>query len=65
MIVSLTPETEAWGIYPSGQSGNPGSRFYDNFIDDWVAGKYYRLWMMKASEQGDKRIIGTMHFSNT
>ena len=24
MIVSLTPETEAWGIYPGGQSGNPG-----------------------------------------
>jgi penicillin amidase len=63
MIVHLTPVTEAYGIYPAGQSGNPGSRFYDNFIDDWVAGKYYRLWMMKSSEAGDKRIIGKLRFS--
>lgn len=65
MIVQLTAETEAYGIYPAGQSGNPGSKFYDNFIDDWVAGKYYRLWMMKETERGDKRIIGTVSFSNT
>ncbi|RYF82769.1 MAG: penicillin acylase family protein, partial [Chitinophagaceae bacterium] len=32
MVVSLTNETEAFGIYPGGQSGNPGSRFYDNFV---------------------------------
>jgi penicillin amidase len=59
----LTPDTEAYGIYPAGQSGNPGSRFYDNFIDDWVAGKYYRLWIMKESEAKDKRIIGRLTFS--
>jgi penicillin amidase len=64
MIVHLTNETEAWGIYPAGQSGNPGSRFYDNFIDDWVAGRYYRLWMMKASEAGDRRIIGRFSFTH-
>ena len=65
MIVHLTAETEAWGIYPAGQSGNPGSKFYDNFIDDWVAGKYYRLWVMKEGEKSDKRIIGTLTFSNS
>ncbi|HEV7333566.1 MAG TPA: penicillin acylase family protein [Flavisolibacter sp.] len=63
MIVHMTPEIEAYGIYPAGQSGNPGSRFYDNFIDDWIAGKYYRLWVMKASETSDKRIIGKISFS--
>ncbi|GAG90941.1 unnamed protein product, partial [marine sediment metagenome] len=40
MIVALGPELKAWGIYPGGQSGNPGSKFYDNMIDDWAAGKY-------------------------
>lgn len=63
MIVHLTAETEAYGIYPAGQSGNPGSKFYDNFIDDWVAGNYYRLWVMKESEVADKRIIGKFTFS--
>lgn len=63
MIVSLTPETEAYGIYPGGQTGNPGSPYYDNFINDWIAGKYYRLWIMKESEASDKRIIGKLTFS--
>ena len=43
MIVQLSANTEAYGIYPGGQSGNPGSKYYDNFIDYWVAGKYYPL----------------------
>ncbi len=65
MVVSLTPTTEAFGIYPGGQSGNPGSKFYDNFVSDWAIGKYYPLWVMKSSEAKDKRIIGTMSFSNS
>ncbi len=63
MIVSLTPETEAYGIYPGGQSGNPGSRFYDNFIMDWALGKYYPLWVMKGSEVNDKKIMWRMSFN--
>ncbi len=63
MIVSLTSETEAYGIYPGGQSGNPGSKFYDNFVDNWAEGKYYRLWVMKASEANDKRVKWKMSFS--
>lgn len=63
MIVSLSQNTEAYGVYPGGQSGNPGSRFYDNFIDEWVAGKYYTLWLMKMEEINDKRIKWKMHFN--
>lgn len=50
MIVRMGPEIEAWGIYPGGQSGNPGSRFYDNFINDWAEGRYYRLDFKKRDE---------------
>lgn len=46
MVVHLTDEIEAYGLYPGGQSGNPGSPYYDNFIDYWAAGKYYRLLFM-------------------
>jgi len=63
MIVSLTPETEAYGVYPGGESGNPGSRFYDNFVNKWAAGKYYPLWMMKSSEANDQRIKWIMSFN--
>ncbi|HEU4473081.1 MAG TPA: penicillin acylase family protein [Flavisolibacter sp.] len=63
MIVHLTTPTEAYGVYPGGQSGNPGSRFYDNFVDTWAQGKYNTLWMMKDSEARDKRIIGHLSFN--
>jgi penicillin amidase len=63
MIVELTDKTEAWGIYPGGQSGNPGSPFYDNFIDDWAKGNYKRLWVMTDADVNDKRIRFRMNFN--
>jgi penicillin amidase len=63
MIVELTDSTEAWGIYPGGQSGNPGSRYYDNFIDKWAKGGYDRLWVMQSANAKDKRILLTMNFN--
>ena len=63
MIVSLTPQTLAYGVYPGGQSGNPGSRFYDNFIDTWVHGKYFTLWVMTPSDTKDERIKWRMSFT--
>ncbi|WP_300599700.1 penicillin acylase family protein [Niabella sp.] len=62
MVVQLSTPTEAYGVYPGGQSGNPGSRFYDNAIDTWVTGNYYRLWMMNKDEQGDTRVKWRMNF---
>ena len=62
MIVHLTPDTEAYGVYPGGQSGNPGSRFYDNFISTWEKGDYFRLWIMRKSEVRDKRVKWIMRF---
>ncbi|MFT3935350.1 MAG: penicillin acylase family protein [Chitinophagaceae bacterium] len=63
MVVSLTPQTEAYGVYPGGQNGNPGSKYYDNFIDTWVNGKYYPLWAMKKEEAADKRVLYKMTFN--
>ena len=62
MIVQLTRKTEAYGIYPGGQSGNPGSPYYDTFVDNWVAGKYYSLWVMTKEEAYDKRVKWKMNF---
>ncbi len=62
MVVSLTQQTEAFGIYPGGQSGNPGSKYYDNFVSDWAEGKYYTLWMMTKAETADPRVKWKMSF---
>jgi penicillin amidase len=64
MVVSMTPETEAWAVYPGGQNGNPGSRHYDDFVDQWANGKYYPLWIMKASDTNNKHIRHRIQFNN-
>ena len=50
MVVHLTDEIEAYGVYPGGQNGNPGSKYSDNFIDTWAAGKYYRILFLKKEQ---------------
>ncbi len=63
MIVHLTDVIEAFAVYPGGQSGNPGSRFYDNSVDMWTAGNYYPLWMMNKNETNDKKVKWVMTVS--
>jgi penicillin amidase len=58
MIVEMTSPPTALGIYPGGQSGNPGSKYYDNYIDDWAAGKYNKLNFMQSAN-GDSSVIST------
>lgn len=58
MIVEMTSPPIAIGIYPGGQSGNPGSKYYDNFIDDWAEGKYHSLNFLQSSTSTDA-IIST------
>jgi penicillin amidase len=67
MIVHLTTPTEAYGIYPGGQSGNPGSKYYDVFIDPWTRGEYYKLWVMKENENEnrDNKVKWKITFSNS
>jgi len=47
MIVEMSSPPKAYGIYPGGQSGNPGSTYYDNFIDDWAAGNYHDMLFLQ------------------
>ncbi len=62
MIVHLTSETEAYGVYPGGQSGNPGSKFYDSFVNQWTAGLYYKLWFMHEKDITSSEIKWTISF---
>ena len=57
MVVEMGPEVRAYGVYPGGQSGNPGSPYYDNFLDTWSKGKYYQLFFMKSPEDRKQDIL--------
>jgi len=63
MIVELGDEVHALGVYPGGQSGNPGSRFYDNMVDTWASGNYYDLLFLKSANSDSGRILGKQVFN--
>ena len=39
MVVELGPNVAAWATYPGGQSGNPLSAHYRDFLPGWLAGE--------------------------
>ena len=42
-VVELGDTISAYGVYPGGQNGFPGSKYYNNFVSDWVKGNLYKL----------------------
>jgi penicillin amidase len=63
MIVEMDKQAiHAYGVYPGGQSGNPGSKYYGTFVDNWVAGKYYDLiFLANQPKQDLKALTYTMN----
>jgi penicillin amidase len=65
MIVQMTNETEAYGVFPGGQSGNPGSRFYDNNVSIWEKGEYNRCWFMKDEDRSSDKAKWVLTFKKS
>lgn len=51
MIVSFGDSTQAFGVYPGGQSGNPGSPHYADFVEQWAKGQYYSLRFLQNPDE--------------
>ena len=64
MIVKLNKnkKTEAWGVYPGGQSGNPGSFNYFKGVKEWGEGKYSKLLFNNNSEDNNEFVIFNKKF---
>jgi penicillin amidase len=56
MVVALGPQVKAYGVYPGGQSGNPGSAYYENMIDTWSAGKLDELVYLRSPDEKHPRV---------
>jgi penicillin amidase len=63
MIIEMDIPVKAVGVYPGGQSGNPGSQYYDSFIDTWAKGEYYDLKMMTQNDIQKNNYKWKMKFS--
>ena len=60
MIVSLGDKVEAYGLFPGGESGNPGSFYYDNMVENWAGGKLNSLYFYEKGKPDAKRIKQTI-----
>ena len=67
MVVELSDPVQMWGVYPGGQSGNPGSPYYGNMVDAWAEGEHYPMQFLKS--QADKNahimILQTLYPSDS
>lgn len=56
MIVALGKDVKAYGVFPGGESGNPGSPFYDDMVNTWSEGKLNELIYLKSRDEKSKNI---------
>ncbi len=61
MVVEMGEEIKAFGIYPGGQSGNPGSKYYGNFVRQWANGGYLNFDLLKKGDR--ERGVLTTNFN--
>jgi penicillin G amidase len=57
MVVEMGKEIKAYGVYPGGESGNPGSKFYASFLPYWTEGKYYELQFLPNADRQNNNAI--------
>lgn len=62
MVVELGDEIEAYGVYPGGQSGNPGSSFYNSMVGKWSKGEYYLLQFFEHSDEAASEALQRVRF---
>lgn len=56
MVVQLGKKPKAYGILPGGSSGNPGSHYYDNQLEEWTNGELIELLYLDHPDQKNNRI---------
>lgn len=56
MVVALGSQVKAYGLFPGGQSGNPGSAYYDNMLENWRVGKLDELVFLRSAQEKNSRV---------
>ena len=63
MVVELGKTPKGHGVYPGGQSGNPGSFFYDDMLTAWADGKLYDLYLMNSVDDKQGKVLSHLKIS--
>jgi len=60
MVVQMGPQVKGFGVFPGGESGNPGSFFYSNLLQTWKDGRLNELLFLKDASESSSRIQSTL-----
>jgi len=60
MVVQMGPQVKGYGLFPGGESGNPGSRYYNDMLSPWLHGRLNELLFLTSSSQPSARIQSTL-----
>ena len=63
MIVEPGENPKAFIVYPGGQTGNPGAKQFEQFVDSWANGDYYEALYLKKASEGNARVTKVYEFS--
>lgn len=55
MVVTFENTPRAWFMIPGGQSGDPGSKDYDRYLDEWTKGRMRPVQFFKRKESSQKK----------
>jgi penicillin amidase len=64
MVVQMGPQVKGYGVFPGGQSGNPGSFYYNDMLQTWKDGGLNELLFLKTATEISKRIKTTVSLSS-
>jgi penicillin amidase len=59
MVVALGPQVRAYGVFPGGQSGNPGSAAYDDMLETWRVGQLNELVFLRSATEVNPHVRGS------
>ncbi|QJD98463.1 penicillin acylase family protein [Mucilaginibacter robiniae] len=60
MVVQLGPQVKGYGIFPGGESGNPGSFYYTDMLQTWKDGRLDELLFLQSASETSGRIKFTL-----
>ncbi|MFI5139484.1 MAG: penicillin acylase family protein [Sphingobacteriales bacterium] len=60
MVVQMGPTVKGYGVFPGGESGNPGSFYYRDMFETWKDGKLNELLFLKSADEKSDRVKMTL-----
>jgi penicillin amidase len=65
MVVQMGPEVKGYGVFPGGESGNPGSYYYKDMFETWRDGKLNEMLFLTSPDEKSDRIKSTLILNKT